>query len=184
MNPVTSTNPTAVQEGGAAKCQALNIEEDVPSTAAVQEGGTAKRRALNNEEDVPCIRGLMAGALFLGVQQSGRATYAVEVCVQHVDIKNEALSGYLKIAGLTDEFPELTTFFEGEIVGHRHSFLTQKWDADETTDREVSAFTDKQYHLKPDSFFRILKESPLTALEQICSVFPSRVWKRHGAGKR
>ena len=151
MNTST-TETTAVQEG-AAKREALNIEEDVPSIIAVQEGGTAKRRALNNEEDVPCIRGLMAGALFLGVQQSGRATYAVEVHIQHVDIKNEALSGYLKIAGLTDEFPELTTFFEGEIVGHRHSFLTQKWDADETTDREVRAFTDKQYNLKPDSSF-------------------------------
>jgi len=129
------------------------------STTAVEEGGAAKRRALNSEEDVPYIRGLMAGAKFLGVQQSGRATYAVEVHIQNVDIKNEALSGYLKIAGLTDEFPELTTFFEGEIVGEKNSFLTQKWDADETTDREVRAFSDKQYHLKPDYFFRILRES-------------------------
>jgi len=85
------------------------------------------------------IRGLMAGARFLGVQQSGRANYDVEVIIQSVDIEKAFLCGYLKISGLTDEFPELTTYFEGEILGSHHNFLTQKWDADETTDREVRA---------------------------------------------
>ena len=34
------------------------------------------------------------------------------------------------------EFPTLTTFFEGEIVGNRHPFLTRKWDASEEVDRK------------------------------------------------
>lgn len=97
-------------------------------------------RAEQEESDTVDIRGLMAGARFFGVQQSGRANYDVEVQIQSVDIDRAFLCGYLKISGLTDEFPELTTYFEGEILGSRHSFLTQKWDADETTDREVSAF--------------------------------------------
>lgn len=34
------------------------------------------------------------------------------------------------------EFPMLTTFFEGEIIGEKHSFLTRKWDASEEVDRK------------------------------------------------
>ena len=30
----------------------------------------------------------------------------------------------------------LTTFFEGEIIGEKHSFLTRKWDASEEVDRK------------------------------------------------
>ena len=107
-----------------------------------EEDVAAKRRRLgegrqDESEDAPSIRGLLPGAQFLGVQQSGRATYEVEVQIQNVDLDKAFLCGYLKISGLTDEFPELTTYFEGEIIGSRHTFVTQKWEADETTDREV-----------------------------------------------
>ncbi|KAG0299709.1 GID complex subunit 4, VID24, partial [Dissophora globulifera] len=54
----------------------------------------------------------------------------------HVDLNNSFLCGYLHINGLTDEYPELTTYFEAEIIGPKHSFLTHKWDADELTDEE------------------------------------------------
>ncbi|KAJ3288667.1 GID complex subunit 4, VID24 [Rhizoclosmatium sp. JEL0117] len=57
------------------------------------------------------------------------------VALQHVDLSQSYLCGYLNIQGLTEEFPELCTFFEAEIIGHQHSFLTRKWDADEKTDR-------------------------------------------------
>ena len=30
----------------------------------------------------------------------------------------------------------LTTFFEGEIIGDKHPFLTRKWDASEEVDRK------------------------------------------------
>ena len=103
-------------------------------------GGAASRHTGGrdeHEEASASIRGLMAGANWRGVQQSGRANYDVEVQIQSVDIDNAFVCGYLKISGLTDEFPELTTYFEGEILGDRHTFLTKKWDADETTDREV-----------------------------------------------
>jgi hypothetical protein len=110
-------------------------------TAELEPKDAATRQ--NRKHETPNIRGLLPGARFLGVQQSGRATYDVEVVLQNVDLSKAFLCGYLKILGLTDEFPELTTYFEGEIVGERHSFITQKWDADETTDREVCTLEQK-----------------------------------------
>lgn len=55
---------------------------------------------------------------------------------QHVDEENCYLCGYLKITGLTSEFPTLTTFFDAEIISKRYPFLTRKWDADEDVDRK------------------------------------------------
>jgi len=82
------------------------------------------------------MRGLYPGSKFKGVQKSGRSSYDVEVELQDVDLDRSFLCGYLKISGLTDEFPVLTTFFEAEVVGLQHSFITGKWDANEQTDRE------------------------------------------------
>ena len=53
-----------------------------------------------------------------------------------MDEENSYLCGYLKISGLTSEYPELVTFFEGEIISDKHPFLTRKWDADEEVDRK------------------------------------------------
>ena len=56
--------------------------------------------------------------------------------LQHVDEENSYLCGYLKITGLTFEYPMLTTFFDGEIISKKYPFLTRKWDADEDVDRK------------------------------------------------
>ena len=79
------------------------------------------------------------------------------IFLQHVDYENSTICGYLKIQGLTDvgcllwimkiivvrisslyqqEYPTLTTFFEGEIISERYPFLTRKWDASEEVDRK------------------------------------------------
>lgn len=55
---------------------------------------------------------------------------------QHVDEENSYLCGYLRINGLTDEYPTLTTFFDGEIISSKYPFLTRKWDADEDVDKK------------------------------------------------
>ena len=55
---------------------------------------------------------------------------------QHVDEENAYLCGYLKIKNLTDEYPEMVTFFDGEIISEKHPFLTRKWDADEDVDKK------------------------------------------------
>lgn len=58
-------------------------------------------------------------------------------CVfQYVDEQNGYLCGYLKIKGLTEEFPNLTTYFDGEIINKKCPFLTRKWDADEEVDKK------------------------------------------------
>ncbi|KAL8616896.1 GID complex subunit 4, VID24 [Nucella lapillus] len=79
---------------------------------------------------------LYNGSRFTGQQRSKGNSYDVEVVLQHVDHTNAYLCGYLKIKGLTEEFPTLTTFFDGEIISRKHPFLTRKWDADEDVDRK------------------------------------------------
>ncbi|PMD64046.1 vesicle-mediated transport protein-like protein Vid24 [Hyaloscypha bicolor E] len=71
---------------------------------------------------------LRAGSKFKGTQQSERSEYAVQVEIKHVDMRESFLCGYLRIQGLTDEHPTLTTYFEGEIIGSKYTFLTQHQD--------------------------------------------------------
>ncbi|ORY75406.1 vacuolar import and degradation protein, partial [Protomyces lactucae-debilis] len=81
---------------------------------------------------------LRPGRRFQGVQQSGRATYEVSVLLDHVDMDESRIAGTLRIQGLSVDHPTLTTFFEGEIVGAKHSFIThhKHWGASEKTDVE------------------------------------------------
>ena len=53
---------------------------------------------------------------------------------QDVDFSSSFLCGYLCIRGLTDDWPELTTYFDAEIIGSRYGFLTRGWGADEEGD--------------------------------------------------
>ncbi|KAG0045140.1 vacuolar import and degradation protein-domain-containing protein [Linnemannia elongata] len=79
---------------------------------------------------------LYPGSKFKGKQQSGTNSYDVVVDIKHVNLNDSTLCGYLHIKGLTREYPELTTFFDAEIIGPQYSFLTRKWDATEGTDQE------------------------------------------------
>jgi len=79
---------------------------------------------------------LRSGSRFTGTQQSGRSKYDVSVELKHVDFRESRVCGYLHIQGLTEDHPSLTTFFEGEIIGPKYSFLTKRpdWGASEKTD--------------------------------------------------
>ncbi|KAF2667338.1 hypothetical protein BT63DRAFT_290213 [Microthyrium microscopicum] len=79
---------------------------------------------------------LKPGARFSGIQRSDKAEYEVVVDIQHVDMEDSYLCGYLKIRGLTEAHPSLTTYFEGEMIGTKYSFVTQhpEWGANEKTD--------------------------------------------------
>ena len=61
-----------------------------------------------------------------------------------MDEENAYLCGYLKIKNLTDEYPEMVTFFDGEIISDKHPFLTRKWDADEDVDKKHWVGGDKR----------------------------------------
>ncbi|KII88359.1 hypothetical protein PLICRDRAFT_110570 [Plicaturopsis crispa FD-325 SS-3] len=77
---------------------------------------------------------LYPGASFQGTQKSGRNSYDVNVTIVDVDFNTSFLCGYLRIRGLTDDWPELTTYFDAEIIGSRYGFLTQGWGATEGED--------------------------------------------------
>lgn len=77
---------------------------------------------------------LYPGAKFEGTQKSGRNSYDVTVTIVDVDFATSFLCGYLCIRGLTDDWPELTTYFDAEIIGSRYGFLTQNWGASENED--------------------------------------------------
>ena len=51
-----------------------------------------------------------------------------------MDFSSSFLCGYLRIRGLTDDWPELITYFDAEIIGSRYGFLTQNWGATEQED--------------------------------------------------
>lgn len=83
----------------------------------------------------PSCRGcLHPGAVFVGSQRNGRSSYQVTVEITNVDLNASTLGGYLKICGLTKEWPELTTYFDAEIIGRDFHFVTGKWDATEADD--------------------------------------------------
>ncbi|RKF74761.1 Glucose-induced degradation protein 4-like protein [Golovinomyces cichoracearum] len=71
---------------------------------------------------------LRPGSRFNGTQQSERQVYDVQVEIKHVDMRESFLCGYLRIQGLTEDHPTLTTYFEGEIIGSKYTFLTQHQD--------------------------------------------------------
>ncbi|KAI7432062.1 hypothetical protein KC368_g15767, partial [Hortaea werneckii] len=79
---------------------------------------------------------LRPGSKFKGTQQSDRQVYDVQVEIKDVDMAESFLCGYLRIQGLTDDHPTLTTFFEGEIIGPKHLFKTTNpsWGSSEKVD--------------------------------------------------
>ncbi|CAK4032231.1 Hypothetical predicted protein [Lecanosticta acicola] len=79
---------------------------------------------------------LRPGSKFRGTQQSDRQVYDVQVEIKDVDLAESFLCGYLRIQGLTDDHPTLTTFFEGEIIGPKYLFKTAHptWGSSEKVD--------------------------------------------------
>ncbi|KAI9800361.1 MAG: hypothetical protein M1825_004131 [Sarcosagium campestre] len=85
-----------------------------------------------------CSSFLRSGSKFRGTQQSDRQVYEVQVDLKHVDMSQSFLCGYLRIQGLTEDHPTLTTYFEGEIVGDKYSFQTNhpEWGSNDKVDMQ------------------------------------------------
>ncbi|KAI0998026.1 hypothetical protein K3495_g10166 [Podosphaera aphanis] len=71
---------------------------------------------------------LRAGSRYKGTQKSEKQIYDVQVEIKYVDIGESFLCGFLQIQGLTKDHPTLSTYFEGEIIGSKYTFLTQHQD--------------------------------------------------------
>ncbi|KAL5483627.1 hypothetical protein ACEPAI_8859 [Sanghuangporus weigelae] len=67
------------------------------------------------------------GAIFKGVQRSGRNSYDVEINIIDIDIEASFLCGLLSIHGLTGSHPDVTTYFDAQIIGTRFGFDTKDW---------------------------------------------------------
>ncbi|KAJ3218787.1 GID complex subunit 4, VID24 [Dinochytrium kinnereticum] len=131
------------------------LPTDVPGyEPSASKKGTCADKLQMPERKQECAS-LFAGSKFVGEQKSGRSAYEVTVELQYVDLRASFLCGYLNIKGLTEDWPDLCTFFEAEIVGPRHGFLTKKWGANEITDREhwsqFPAFEEFASHYCDDS---------------------------------
>ncbi|KAI9844225.1 MAG: hypothetical protein M1837_005731 [Sclerophora amabilis] len=81
---------------------------------------------------------LRTGSKFHGTQRSDRQVYDVQVELKHVDISQSFVCGYLRIQGLTEDHPTLTTYFEGEIIGDKYSFQTKhpEWGSNDKVDMQ------------------------------------------------
>ncbi|KAI9758472.1 MAG: hypothetical protein M1815_000018 [Lichina confinis] len=81
---------------------------------------------------------LRAGSRFRGTQKSEKQEYDVQVELKYVDMEQSFLCGYLRIQGLTEDHPTLTTFFQGEIIGDKFSFHTQhpEWGSNDRVDMQ------------------------------------------------
>jgi len=101
-------------------------------------------RDATSEQPAKDLSTLYPGITFTGYQMSGDKKYNVEVHIKDVDLTQAYICGDLKIKGLTPQYPELITFFDAEIIGKKHSFVTGKWKS--------SIDVDKQHWRKFDAF--------------------------------
>ncbi|KAG7192557.1 uncharacterized protein KQ657_001656 [Scheffersomyces spartinae] len=61
---------------------------------------------------------LKPNAKYVGEQRSGRERYRIIVEFQLIDWQNLVVTGFLHITGLTEDHPEITTCFTGEIINN------------------------------------------------------------------
>ncbi|PGH34720.1 hypothetical protein GX50_02398 [[Emmonsia] crescens] len=163
-----SPSPAAsVSTEGASSAQTYPTSSS-SSTTSSMDYEVSNVRLLPNH----CSSFLRAGSKFVGTQQSDRQIYNVDVEIKHVDMAESYLCGYLRIQGLTEDHPTLTTYFEAEIIGTKYTFLTkhQSWGATDKTDMQhwarfpawrplarsarKSEFTYKNFTQHPDIFMR------------------------------
>ncbi|TVY67419.1 Glucose-induced degradation protein 4-like protein [Lachnellula suecica] len=105
-------------------------ESELPTLSVADSGSPSMGYDFSNVRLMPSSPSpyLRAGSKFHGTQQSERQVYDVQVEIKHVDMRESFLCGYLRIQGLTEDHPTLTTYFEGEIIGSKYTFLTQHQD--------------------------------------------------------
>ncbi|CAG8447147.1 8334_t:CDS:2 [Acaulospora morrowiae] len=139
--------------------QQRNCQEKLTQQQLAQK----RKRRLSLTTEISSVRlmptttcSLYSGSKFIGKQTSGNHSYEVTVHIQHVDLSESFLCGYLHIKGLTEDYPDLTTFFEAEIIGRKYSFLTKKWDANDEVDKDhwtkFPAFRPLYKNIKKDGF--------------------------------
>ncbi|KJZ73264.1 hypothetical protein HIM_07268 [Hirsutella minnesotensis 3608] len=156
------TQSISLASGRSPSGNATSFARDVDQDLAMADGDDATSFSTSMGIDFPSLRTspitpssyLRPGSRFHGTQQSERQVYEVQVEIKHVDMRESFLCGYLRIQGLTEDHPTLTTYFEGEIIGSKYGFVTQHedWGASLKTDMnhwsKFSAFRPYQKHFR------------------------------------
>lgn len=85
---------------------------------------------VNTGNKMPIFRNsyLKPNATFIGEQESDKGKYHVRVEFKTVDLVNSLMTGFLQISGLIENYPEITTFFKGEIINN--PLCKYKWQAE------------------------------------------------------
>ncbi|KAI0396388.1 hypothetical protein F5Y17DRAFT_456119 [Xylariaceae sp. FL0594] len=120
---------------------------------------------------------LRAGSKFIGTQQSERQVYDVQVELKYVDLRQSYLCGYLKIQGLTEENPTLTTYFQGEIIGSRYDFVTRHKDWGATKEDDLSHWSKFSAFRKYHKYLKSGTKVTIPNLGQQENIFMR--WKEH-----
>ncbi|XP_008313305.1 uncharacterized protein LOC103382329 isoform X3 [Cynoglossus semilaevis] len=145
--PTASVGQTANENGDASEAgSAMPVPagclSECSAAALASSASLVPPPPINTQQPGVVTSLLYSGSRFRGHQKSKGNSYDVEVVLQHVTMEDSYLCGYLKIKGLTEEYPTLTTFFAGEIISQKRPFLTRKWDADEDVDCKHWGTTD------------------------------------------
>ncbi|KAG6035144.1 hypothetical protein E4U41_006243 [Claviceps citrina] len=119
---------------------------------------------------------LRPGSRFHGTQQSERQVYEVQVELKNVDMAESFLCGYLRIQGLTEDHPTLTTYFEGEIIGSKYSFFTKHEDWGANTKVDLSHWA-KFSAFRP--FHKHARKGAITIPDVTQSEHIFMRWKEH-----
>ncbi|KAG6127913.1 hypothetical protein E4U34_004329 [Claviceps purpurea] len=137
-------------------CNRPSMGSDYPSLRVSVQTQMSTGALLTYLEAIPSATSsyLRPGSRFHGTQQSERQIYEVQVELKNVNMAESFLCGYLRIQGLTEDHPTLTTYFEGEIIGTKFSFFTkhEDWGANSKVDlshwAKFSAFRPFQKHAR------------------------------------
>ncbi|KZZ96152.1 vesicle-mediated transporter Vid24 [Moelleriella libera RCEF 2490] len=119
---------------------------------------------------------LRPGSKFHGTQQSERQVYDVQVEIKHVDMRESFLCGYLRIQGLTEDHPTLTTYFEGEIIGSKYTFYTQHEDWGANTKVDLSHWAKFSAFLP---FQKLARKGPMPIPDASQREHVFMRWKEH-----
>ncbi|XP_065180838.1 glucose-induced degradation protein 4 homolog [Sycon ciliatum] len=79
---------------------------------------------------------LRCGMRFKGKQTNNGSRFHVDVEMQDINFDAGTCSGYMTVQGISEDIPELETFFTGHIIGKHHSFHTGQWGSTSSVDRK------------------------------------------------
>lgn len=91
---------------------------------------------------VPLVNSyLKPNARYIGEQQSSKTRHQIRVEFKTVDLVNSMITGFLQITGLTEEYPEITTCFKGEIINNPLLHSNCKLGCREAHDKVLRRFS-------------------------------------------